>query len=480
MAARVSGRQRTTSGSTGGDQGQRGRQHRVGSNAPTQATTPPRGSAPLAWRWWTAADAALSAPVAVKRHTSRGAGCRRRQRPTRRSASVQAGWTGAHGGGGGGATPRTPVRLVPRRLLRRWWRWWRGSVNGVSSGAGGAAGRGSRHHRPALPVQGALPGPRPPWPAGGPSSPRTCGCSPRPASDRWNRGRTGRTGSASRVRQLAGLRAHWHHHRQGRAGNRGVSTEPPTTTSRRAARRGCPQGALSSTRGGITGASGFHRIFDGNGGRRLCRLGHHRRLVRALGPQNIIGTVTEADFAERCGVSATRSPRLWRQLRNYEFTGSPSLTQVGGFTQGAQRRVRKPLRRLRFRRGVEVHRQRLHHRLKVAGVAKYAIDNTARTTAPMADGGGRSRPTWSPCGECCGRTGVTPYRCTMTPGHSTDSWATVGNQTQRSDDLPRRSEQLDRDGAPIDATSLAPVAVGTSSSVLRMGATGHPCAGYFG
>lgn len=75
------------------------------------------------------------------------------------------------------------------------------------------------------------------------------------------------------------------------------------------------------------------------------------------------------------------------------------------------------------------------------------------------------------------QTTITPYTT------STDSFATVANQTLGASpyDNNIRTGYNDwlRDGAPIDATTKAAVAVGTSSNVLRAGAVGHPLYTYF-
>lgn len=70
---------------------------------------------------------------------------------------------------------------------------------------------------------------------------------------------------------------------------------------------------------------------------------------------------------------------------------------------------------------------------------------------------------------------------TITPGGATttDHWATVGNQTA-STATTNRSTYNDwvRDGGPIDATSGAAVATGTTSNAVRFGQVGHPIGGY--
>lgn len=78
------------------------------------------------------------------------------------------------------------------------------------------------------------------------------------------------------------------------------------------------------------------------------------------------------------------------------------------------------------------------------------------------------------------RAKVKVHACTIPPNtNSSDSWATTGNQTPRYTNANRTDvNDWIRDGAPIDATSLASVAVGTAGA-LRMGAVGHPLRGYF-
>lgn len=73
------------------------------------------------------------------------------------------------------------------------------------------------------------------------------------------------------------------------------------------------------------------------------------------------------------------------------------------------------------------------------------------------------------------------YAWTSLPGTtSTDTWATVGNQSAIAGESVRLGlNAWIRDGAPIDATTRAAVAVGTSSNVLRIGAATHPVGAYF-
>lgn len=84
------------------------------------------------------------------------------------------------------------------------------------------------------------------------------------------------------------------------------------------------------------------------------------------------------------------------------------------------------------------------------------------------------------------RLGVPGYTWTLGPyTTSTDSWATVGNQSIPAEPTYSNTNRIAlnnwlRDGAPINATTFAPVATGTSpANTIRAGATGHPLAGYF-
>jgi hypothetical protein len=73
------------------------------------------------------------------------------------------------------------------------------------------------------------------------------------------------------------------------------------------------------------------------------------------------------------------------------------------------------------------------------------------------------------------------FRTTLSPWTtSTDLWATTTNQTVTAWESDRVAfNAWVRDGAPIDSTTKAAVATGTSSGVLRAGASGHPLFGYF-
>ena len=76
--------------------------------------------------------------------------------------------------------------------------------------------------------------------------------------------------------------------------------------------------------------------------------------------------------------------------------------------------------------------------------------------------------------------GMPVYQTTLLPQSSTtDSYATLGNQTTRTGNTTRVSfNNWVRAGAPIDSTTKAAVAVGTSGALVA-GATGHPLKGYF-
>jgi lysophospholipase L1-like esterase len=78
------------------------------------------------------------------------------------------------------------------------------------------------------------------------------------------------------------------------------------------------------------------------------------------------------------------------------------------------------------------------------------------------------------------RYGAPVYQTTLTPiTTSTDVWATTTNQTVTANESLRVSVNTwIRAGAPIDPTTKAAVAVGTSGA-LTAGNTGHPLAGYF-
>lgn len=69
---------------------------------------------------------------------------------------------------------------------------------------------------------------------------------------------------------------------------------------------------------------------------------------------------------------------------------------------------------------------------------------------------------------------------TITPQTtSTDGWATVANQTVRSQESVRVAHNTwVRAGCPIDPTTFAPVAAGTFGALL-MGSFGHPITGFF-
>jgi lysophospholipase L1-like esterase len=74
--------------------------------------------------------------------------------------------------------------------------------------------------------------------------------------------------------------------------------------------------------------------------------------------------------------------------------------------------------------------------------------------------------------------GMKALAATFTPRTtSTDAWATVGNQTPAAGGASRIAiNDWIRDGAPLDATTLAPVTVGAPG--IRAGHTSHPLLGW--
>lgn len=76
--------------------------------------------------------------------------------------------------------------------------------------------------------------------------------------------------------------------------------------------------------------------------------------------------------------------------------------------------------------------------------------------------------------------GITPFVCTVPPRtSSTDNWQTTVNQTKHSSETARVAlNQWIRAGMPIDATTKAPVAVGTGGAKVA-GDAGHPVKGVF-
>jgi lysophospholipase L1-like esterase len=82
-----------------------------------------------------------------------------------------------------------------------------------------------------------------------------------------------------------------------------------------------------------------------------------------------------------------------------------------------------------------------------------------------------------------GAGGAKVWQTTVTPTNttSTDSWATVGNQTIQ---VPQRNtERVDynnwvRDGAPLNPSTFAAQAIGATTNTVRAGEAGHPLAGY--
>lgn len=78
--------------------------------------------------------------------------------------------------------------------------------------------------------------------------------------------------------------------------------------------------------------------------------------------------------------------------------------------------------------------------------------------------------------------GLSVWQTTVTPiTTSTDSWATVGNQTEYSSGFQTARIAVNawiRGGGPLDPDDLTPVAVGTGGALVA-GDVGHPLSGYF-
>ncbi|MBK6874018.1 MAG: SGNH/GDSL hydrolase family protein [Kineosporiaceae bacterium] len=253
-----------------------------------------------------------------------------------------------------------------------------------------------------------------------------------------------------------------------------------------------PKGTFVYSRTYVTGAGGFTPNYStagagtNNGGQVSGDSVDSGTIadsyVFTLGPMNITGTVSAADFAKsvwRIGDSIAAG--TGDNSGNFEISGS-GPTQFGGFMSRA---MNGGFGNLGICYGSDSAwkfiSNGLHHRLKAAGVAKYALDNYG--TNDCADGRTALQieadlvTLW----RMLRARGVTPYRCTMSPrSTSTDGWVTTTNQTSRADDAPRRAVNAwVRDGAPISSTTLAPLSIGATGSVLRMGDASHPCAGYF-
>lgn len=84
-----------------------------------------------------------------------------------------------------------------------------------------------------------------------------------------------------------------------------------------------------------------------------------------------------------------------------------------------------------------------------------------------------------PLWQKAARRAAKVYQTTLTPvSTSTDTWATVGNQTPGPNEAVRAGfNNWLRAGAPIDSTTSAGVAAGTGGA-LTAGMPGHPLAGY--
>lgn len=78
------------------------------------------------------------------------------------------------------------------------------------------------------------------------------------------------------------------------------------------------------------------------------------------------------------------------------------------------------------------------------------------------------------------RRGIKVFQTTITPkSTSTDSWATLANQTaDAATSIRNNANDWFRAGSPIDPTTKAAVAIGTSGALLN-GQAGHPLTGYF-
>lgn len=218
--------------------------------------------------------------------------------------------------------------------------------------------------------------------------------------------------------------------------------------------------------------------------------------VFTLGPMNITGTLTETQFARavwRLGDSIVAGAG---ESANVELVGA-GATQAGGFVSRA---LNGNFGNLCVAHGSDAAWKFVgdsgHRRLKIAGSAKYAIENFG--TNDLSDGRTVAQvradniTTW----RMLAARGVTTYRTTITPvTSSTDTWATSGNQTIGARN-PNRIllNTWYRDGAPVDVSTFTAAAVGaTGATIARAavydatgaivaassGASGHPLAGVF-
>jgi hypothetical protein len=131
-------------------------------------------------------------------------------------------------------------------------------------------------------------------------------------------------------------------------------------------------------------------------------------------------------------------------------------------------------------------------------VSNFGINDVGGTTGPAGTLGTRTaaqlEADWLTIARMHDRGGVAWYQCTLTPyTSSSDNWSTVAGQTVASTASRTQANDWLRDGSPIDPTTKAPVAVGTTNALrteyiywdgtkhvtigTRM--AGHPMAGAF-
>ena len=208
--------------------------------------------------------------------------------------------------------------------------------------------------------------------------------------------------------------------------------------------------------------------------------GHHRRLVRVSpSPQNITWDCDRGRFRERwrigdsfaAGSGDNSGNRVHRILR-------PGHRWAGSCPGRSTARSESLCVALRFRRGVDSSATACTTGSNSLASRSTRSTTTARTTAPMARTAAQIEADLVTLWRMPGREGDALPVHDDPRSNSTDSWATVGNQTQRSDEIcrARRSEQLDQD-APDRCHLARSGRRGTSSNVLRMGRHGAP-AGY--
>jgi hypothetical protein len=132
-------------------------------------------------------------------------------------------------------------------------------------------------------------------------------------------------------------------------------------------------------------------------------------------------------------------------------------------------------------------------------ISNFGINDVGGTTGPAGVLGTRTAAQlegdWLTIANMHARGGVNWYQCTLTPySSSTDSWATTANQTNAATAARVTANDWLRDGCPIDATTKAAVATGSTGAVLRtkyiswngsafvttgIRMPGHPIAGAF-